>query len=316
MTYFFLTCLLSSGLSLLVFSFIPAVGGKAARTIKRINRKRAPGGDRKGGFTYGYRQVVEAAASREKAAARYQAGGGAFGLMKRALSRCIILSGERRAVVEKKLLRAGYRVSPELFYADVILRTFAVLLLTPVFFYLDNKVAAAATVFLSVGLYYKWIGAPDERLRRIAASISDELPRFVSVLSYSMSTDRDLINAIERYIRIAKPALRNDLELLLLEMKAGSITEALKRFDARVGNPQLSVFVSGLIDAGRGVDQKTFFFLMEENMKLLFIENRKKELSRRPAKVKKAIISVGLCMFLLYLVPICMQLVEGLSMFK
>jgi len=316
MTYIALGGLLAAGLSSLVFAFTPTVGAKAAKAIKRLNQGGAIGKGLGGGPANAYWQTVEAAVSRKKAETRYHAGAGAFGLAKRALARLIILSPERRSVVEKKLYRAGYRATPELFYSDVILRASAVCLLAPALAFLDNKLAAAATVLLAVGLYYKWIGEPDARLKKIASSISDELPRFVSVLNYSMSTDRDLLRAIERYIKIAKPALRGDLELLLLEMKAGNYTEALKRFDSRIGNSQLSAFVSGLIDAGRGVDQKTFFYLMEENMKALFIENRKKELSRRPAKVKKAIIAVGLCMFLLYLVPICIQLAEGLSMFK
>ena len=309
-------CLSALSVYFLLFAFIPEDGGRIAKMLKRVRRAGTSGGTVRTVSASGYLRIVNDAASRTKLAARYSAGEGAFGVVKRAFSKLIFMSEGRRAAVGKKLLRAGYMATPELFYADVILRALSVYMLVPVFLLFDIKVAAAGTVFLGFGLYYKWIGETDERLRKISAEIADELPRFVSVLSYSMSTDRDLLRAVERYIRIAKPALRNELELLLLEMKAGNNTDALKRFDSRVGNPQLSAFISGLIDAGRGVDQKTFFFLMEENMKMSFIENRRRELSRRPAREKKAIISVGLCMFLLYLVPICVQLAEGLNMFK
>ncbi|MCL2060018.1 MAG: hypothetical protein FWH01_13365 [Oscillospiraceae bacterium] len=325
----------------LVVSILPVADGKLAKILKRVRngdnlrgrvnlhgrenprggvnlrgRENPRGRENLRGREADFGMHVSDAAARAKLAMRYRAGEDAFGLAKRAVSKMIVLSGERRVAVEKKLLRAGYSVKAEMFYADVIVRVLAVYLLVPLFLLLGVTAAAAGTVFLGIGLYYKWIGEPDERIRRISAQITDELPRFVSVLGYSMTTDRDLIRTIERYLRIAKPALRNDLELLLLEMKAGNNADALKRFDERVGNAQLSAFISGLIDAGRGVDQKTFFFLMEENMKQLFIENKKKELASRPAKVKKAIISAGLCMFLIYLVPICVQLVEGMTMFK
>jgi len=295
---------------------MPSAGGRLEKMLKRIRRAGKSAGSRRGAPASGYMQTVADASTRTKLANRYCDTGGLVGAIKRLLSKMIFLSDSRREAVSKKLIRAGYKASPEMFYSDVIMRTLAVLSLAPVLVLLDNNLAAAATVLLAIGLYYKWIGEPDERIKKLSSEISDELPRFVSVLSYSMATDRDLARAVGRYIKIAKPALRGHLELLLLEMKAGNDSDALKRFDSRIGNSQLSAFVSGLIDAGRGVDQRTFFYLMEENMKLMFIENRKKELARRPAKVKKAIIATGLCMFLLYLVPICIQLADGLSMFQ
>jgi hypothetical protein len=292
-----------------IFSFLPATDGKLVRALRRAGGKRAsPMSD--------FSRAVSDAALRERRAARYKAGVDAYGMLKTAFSKFVFLSAERRIAVDKKLARAGYNAKAELFYADVLLRVIAVYMSVPIFLLLNIKLAAACTVILGIALYYKWIGEPDERLKRINEEIGDELPRFVSVLSYSMTTDRDLARTAERYIKIAKPALRADLEMLILEMKAGSVGDALKKFDDRIGNPQLSAFISGLIDAGRGIDQRTFFFLMEGNMKQLFIESKKKELSKRPAKVKKAIIAVGLCMFLIYLVPICIQLGEGMSMFR
>ena len=301
---------------LLALSFIPVTDSKLAGMLKRLSGKSAPDSSPRGRRMENINRSVTDAAARARLSRRYRAGDGTLGALKKAVAKLVRLSESRRTAVNKKLQRAGYTVGAELFYADVIVRVAAVLMLILVFILLDIKVAAVGTVFLCIGLYYKWIGEPDERLRRASAEIADELPRFVSVLGYSMTADRDLIRTIDRYLKIAKPALRYDLELLLLEMKAGNMTEALKRFDERIGNAQLSAFISGLIDAGRGVDQKTFFYLMEENMKLIFIENRKKELAKRPAKVRKAIISAGLCMFLIYLVPICVQLIEGMSMFK
>ena len=293
----------------IIYAFLPAPGAKFEKALKRIRSRRAEP-------AAGIGLTVMDAASRTKLSMRYNAGGNFFGMLKKAVSKLVCLSDGRREAINKKLARAGYSAKAELFYADVIVRAAAVCLMVPVFMLLDIPVAAAATFFLGIGLYYKWIGEPDERIRKISEGISEELPRFVSVLSYSMTTDRDMIRTIERYLKIAKPAFKVDLELLLLEMKAGNIPEALRRFDERVGNSQLSAFISGLIDAGRGIDQKTFFYLMEENMKQLFVENKKKELSRRPARVKKAIICVGLCMFLIYLVPICVQLIDGMSMFR
>ena len=292
-------------------SFIPAADGRLSRLMSRARRGPHPYGRQESpagapaGFQAGY-----------FAAARPAQAKGAYGFIIKAVSKFIVIPERRRAEIDKKLYRAGYNTRAEQFYAGVAVRALALSSLIPAFILLDIKIAAAGTAALCFGLCYKWIGEPDTRLRAVSEEIANELPRFVSVIGGSMATDRDLMRTVSRYIKIARPALRRDLELLLLEMKAGNYADALRRFDARIGNPRLSSFVSGLIDAGRGVDQKTFFYLMEENMKQMFIENKKRELARRPAKVKRAIIAVGLCMFLLYLVPICLQLIEGISMFQ
>ena len=287
---FLILIALAATLYCIVFTFTPDMDSRLVKMLKRVRRKASPGAGK--------------------------AGRGPYEQLKKVTAKLVILPEARRADIDRKLYRAGYEVKADMFYADIILRVAAVFLLAPVFFLLDIKIAAAGTIVLCFGLYYKWANEPDAYLRAVSADIADELPRFVSVIGYSMATDRDLMRTVERYLKIARPALKRDLELLLLEMKAGNYAEALTRFDARIANPRLSAFISGLIDAGRGVDQKTFFYLMEENMKQMFIENRKRELAKRPAKVKKAIISVGLCMFVLYLVPICVQLTEGLAMFK
>ena len=239
-----------------------------------------------------------------------------LGTVERIALRFVRLGPERREALGKKLLRAGFGGSPEEFCAIAATRALAVLACAPVFWALGVTLASLGCACLAASLYYKRFNDLDARLKAVRVDIEDELPRFVSVINYSMSTDRDLTRTIGRYLKICKPSFRYDLELLYLELKGGNAEDALKRFDSRIDIPQLSTFVSGLIDAGRGVDQKTFFYLMEENMKQLFISNKRKELSRRPAKIKKAIIATGMCLFVLYLVPIGMQLARGFALFE
>ena len=232
------------------------------------------------------------------------------------LERFVRISDDKKEKLERKLKRVGFPYSAKGFYANAASRAIIVLSMVPLLFLLNIRVAAIACAVLGVTVYYKEIGKLDEENRMLQLKIADELPRFVSVVNYSMSSNRDLTRTVEKYLKICKPAFRYDLELLLLELKGGNMAEALKKFDLRVDIPQLSAFISGLINADRGVDQKTFFYIMEENMKQLFVENKKKELTRRPAKIKKAILAAGVCLFMLYLVPICMQLLNGIKMFN
>ena len=232
------------------------------------------------------------------------------------IAKLIRLSPRKRDRMAKKMKRAGMRMTVEEFYANAVISAMGIFILIPLLILLNIKVAALACGVLGICVYYQNINQLEQKIKMVTIEITNELPRFVSVISYSMSADRDLIRTIEKYLRICKSAFRYDLELLLLEMKSGNMSEALKRFDERIDIPQLSVFVSGLIDADRGIDQKTFFYIMEENMKQLFVENKKKELSKRPEKIKRAIVAVGVCLFILYIVPISIQLGEGLKMFE
>ena len=101
-----------------------------------------------------------------------------------------------------------------------------------------------------------------------------------------------------------------------MELKSGNMEEALRRFDDSIYIPQLSTFISGVIGTSKGIDQKTFFFMMEQNMIVLYRENMKREMAKRPGKLKLATISVGVCMFLIYVVPMGLQLKTGLAIFK
>jgi hypothetical protein len=232
------------------------------------------------------------------------------------IARFIKIHHKKREKVSAALERTGLNISVEVFYADAALKSSVFFICASVLIGSGVGFAAFASSVLGVLVFLKKIEELDTKQKRIKEEIADELPRFISVINFSLSTTRDLIKIFEKYLNICKPAFRHDLQLLIAEMKSGNYSEALKRFDLRIGIPQLSAFVSGLIDADKGIDQRTFFYLMEENMNTLFVENKKRELSKRPKKIKKAIISVGLCLFAMYIVPIAAQLIEGLDMFK
>jgi hypothetical protein len=291
--------LAAAAVFLMATSFAAVSGAGAGKMLKKLRQA----GARSAGGKYGR------AGARQKREIK-------IGRLHRAIARLVRLPPGRRDSFARKLKRAGYSCSVEEFYADAAIDAARLVLLAPLLALANIGIAAMASAVLGVSLYYRKLSIPDERLRAMGGEIINELPRFVSVINYSMATDRDLIRTIEKYLKICKPAFRYDLELLLLEMKSRNNAEALKNFDERIGVPQLSSFVSGLIDADRGIDQRTFFYMVDENMKQLFIENMKRELGKRPAKIRKAIIAAGLCMFVLYLVPIGSQLIEGFDMFR
>ena len=218
--------------------------------------------------------------------------------------------------LDKDLQRAGINLSPAEYKAKAFVTAGLVVLFSFVFIPLGLTVITLLVMLLGVMLFFKERQAVSEKLKKINGRILDELPRFVRTYNNSLKSSKDILKFMERYQKIAGEDFKYDLDILITDLKTGNTEEALQRFDERVNIPQLSTFISGVIGTSKGVDQETFFYLMEQDMKILARENIKREIAKRPGKIKKATIAVGVMMFLLYLYPIFMDLKNGLGIFN
>lgn len=218
--------------------------------------------------------------------------------------------------LEKDLQRAGINLSPAEYKAKAFVTAGLVVLFSFIFIPLGLTVITMLVMLLGVMLFFKERQAVSEKLKKINGRILDELPRFVRTYNNSLKSSKDILKFMERYQKIAGEDFKYDLDILITDLKTGNTEETLQRFDERVNIPQLSTFISGVIGTSKGVDQETFFYLMEQDMKILARENIKREIAKRPDKIKKATVAVGVMMFLLYLYPIFMDLKNGLGIFN
>ena len=147
------------------------------------------------------------------------------------------------------------------------------LLFSFVFIPLGLTVITMLVMLLGVMLFFKERQAVSEKLKKINGRIHDELPRFVRTYNNSLKSSKDILKFMERYQKIAGEDFKYDLDILITDLKTGNTEEALQRFDERVNIPQLSTFISGVIGTSKGVDQETFFYLMEQDMKILARES-------------------------------------------
>lgn len=214
------------------------------------------------------------------------------------------------------MARAGINLSPAEYYAKAYVTAGLVILLSFIFIPLGLTVITMCVMLLGIMMFFKERQAAREKLKKISGKILDELPRFVRTYNNSLKSSKDILKFMERYRKIAGDDFKYDLDILITDLKTGNTEEALQRFDERVNIPQLSTFISGVIGTSKGIDQETFFYLMEQDMKILARENIKREIAKRPGKIKKATIAVGVMMFLLYLYPIFIDLKNGLGIFN
>ena len=232
------------------------------------------------------------------------------------ISKFIRPENYQKRKLEKDLARAGINLSPAEYYAKAYVTAGLVILSSFIFIPLGLTVITMCVMLLGIMLFFKERQAAREKLKKINGKILDELPRFVRTYNNSLKSSKDILKFMERYRKIAGDDFKYDLDILITDLKTGNTEDALQRFDERVNIPQLSTFISGVIGTSKGIDQETFFYLMEQDMKILARENIKREIAKRPGKIKKATIAVGVMMFLLYLYPIFIDLKNGLGIFN
>ena len=232
------------------------------------------------------------------------------------ISKFIRMENYQKRKLEKDLARAGINLSPAEYYAKAYVTAGLITLSSFIFIPLGLTVITMCVMLLGIMLFFKERQTVKEKLKKINGKILDELPRFVRTYNNSLKSSKDILKFMERYRKIAGDDFKYDLDILITDLKTGNTEEALQRFDERVNIPQLSTFISGVIGTSKGIDQETFFYLMEQDMKILARENIKREIAKRPGRIKKATVAVGVMMFLLYLYPILIDLKNGLGIFN
>lgn len=233
------------------------------------------------------------------------------------LARFITMDKYKHDKLERDLKRAGFEnITPEQYYANAIVISLYVCVLGVLFILTGIKFVALVVFAIAILVFFQEIDSLKEKLKKRNDAIRDELPQFIRTYNYSLDANRKNVDIIEKYRRIAGEAFWYDLDVLITDLKTGNEEDAFMKFDNRVNIPELSSFVNGVIGQIKGIDQKDFFKMLEREMKVLSKERIKREIGKRPAKVKKATVMVGVMMFVIYLYPIVLDLKNGLSIFN
>ncbi len=101
-----------------------------------------------------------------------------------------------------------------------------------------------------VGAYFPHLHASTERKKRYQAVIVD-LPFFIDLLALSTEAGLDFIGSIQRVVEKAENSvLADELGQVLRDLKLGSTrAEALKKMSERLDIPEITSFVTVLVDA-------------------------------------------------------------------
>ena len=155
-----------------------------------------------------------------------------------------------------------------------------------------------------------------ERIEEINIEVEAELPQFIRAFGQALNGEKDIVRILQKYRQISGPALSYELDILITDLLTGDAEEAFLRFDERINLPIITTFVSGVVGTTRGVDNQTFFYILEHDIKLLAHENLQRALAKRPATIARGSLLIFGSFMIMMVYPVIMLIVDNLKIFK
>lgn len=217
------------------------------------------------------------------------------------LSLVIPMEKQKERILKANLARAGLDMTPKEYYARAIVVSALTLPLTLFMLVMGFGVLTPVTLAFTVVIYLHFITDLKERLKKKREAIENGLPNFIRSILYKVGSGEngvvkaDLIQIFEDYHQVIEQTGENeifsyDIAVLIMEMKSMDIETALRNFDERMSFTPVSFLVQALIGISRGENQSIRLEALAKDMAKLANENLKRELDKRPGKVRLAII--------------------------
>lgn len=168
---------------------------------------------------------------------------------------------------------------------------------------------------LAVMMWFSSYYRAFDEVKKRKKTIEAELPRFAVSIQQSLATDRDVLKILTSYRKVAGPALSQELDTTIADMKTGNYENALLRLQNRIGSTMLSDIVRGLIGTLRGDDQQMYFKMLCFDMRQIEQGSLKKEALKRPKQMQKYSMMMLFCILLIYVVVLSVEVIGSLGTF-
>ena len=218
----------------------------------------------------------------------------------------------KKARLEADLRTARMNISPEMFIANAVVKSFIIAVLAiPVLFIFP--ILSPIILFLSFVLYKMNMKSIEKRIRRKREQIEYELPRLVFKIEKTLTHSKDALYIIESFAKNAGAELKHELDITAADMRSGNQEIAITRLEGRVGSPLMSDVCRGLISISRG-DVNTVYW---NSLSLKFADIQRQQLrleaQKIPKKVKRLSMCLLFCFMLIYIVVILAQIMSSVG---
>ncbi|HEX3018018.1 MAG TPA: secretion protein F [Caproicibacter sp.] len=230
------------------------------------------------------------------------------------LSKYIPISDDRREVMTATLQSTGMMITPETYYAKVIVR-FLLKSLPAVIILFILPVAAAVYMIWPVWTLFDDLKEAEKRMNQKIKKIDGELPGLAADISEELKTDRDVVRILSSYLPSAGKELKEELEITIADMKSGSPDKALTRMDTRIGSLMLSQVIRGLHAVLHGDNCLVYFQMLSYIFKQSEIQSLRLAAKKLPDKMRVPAIIILACVFLTLFAVIIIFLYRKLNAF-
>lgn len=203
--------------------------------------------------------------------------------------------------------------TPQEYIAEGFLKAVPVLGISVLFFINGNPFLGFYMIVIVYIIYRQHMKKLTKSARQVDRHIIDDLPEFMSYVTNSLKTDKNITPIIENYLNAANSALKKELLKLLADLKTGNIDEALLNFDMRLNIPHLSNFISATRAALEGEMQNSALDAITMDMEFYEYETAKKYAAEKPGKMGKATMAVVVSMIFFIMVILFCSLYMGLN---
>lgn len=225
----------------------------------------------------------------------------------------IPLSESAEKKMNEDLARADIPFNAKEYYAKAILSALGGVFVALMGASMNSTLLVVGGLLMCVYLFFKNYDQLKDTLKNKFAILENEIPQFIRSIESGLHTDRDIIRVLERYNRIASPAMRSELEVLLADMQSSSVQRALMRFDNRMNSAEISRLVAALVEIDRGVDATMTLQYLAQDMTTLHRSLIQKELDKRPGQMKRAILPSGIILVVMMFYIMIMAVVSSAS---
>ena len=229
------------------------------------------------------------------------------------LSRILPMSDYKQKLLQADLERLELEITPQQYVGKSIAQSLLMSFIGLAFVPLGVPLLSLLIMVAALLAYFRSTQSIRQKVSKLNKEIEAELPRMVESLIYSLQDNRDLINFLEHYRKVSGQALAKELDRLILLMKIGNHELALRQFEARLAIPQLSALVSILCGVHQGVDQKTSLLILEQDIRTKQRETMRREMEKRPGRIKAASFILTVLMILMFMVPLVLMILSNLK---
>lgn len=229
------------------------------------------------------------------------------------LAPLIPLSADAEKKLNENLKRADIPFTAKEYYAKAILSAMVGVLVAIFAAQIKSYLLVIGGLLMAVYLFFKNYDQVKDTLEGKFSLIENEIPAFIRSIESGLHTDHDIIRVIERYTKVASPAMKSELEILLADMQASSVPQALMRFDNRMNSPEISRLGAALIEWDRGIDSSLSLSYLAADMTSVHREKIQRELDKRPGQMKRAILPAGVILVVMMFYMLIQAVVNSAS---